>query len=353
MIALMSASLNVVSMAAVFCASFSRRAIVWRRRVIGTRSSRTASLGAAGARISRAGTGILAGPPPAAASRPAGAGRAGAALASSFKICPRRPEPTRSAGPRPFSCMILRAAGVGGITPSPLAGGPAGAAAALGRAASGAGVVGCGAGASAAAPACAPAAAASMAPNTAPTATVLPCGTLMSLSTPAEGAGTSTVTLSVSSSTRGSSMATASPGRLNHCPTVASVTDSPSAGTLISIAILRSSSPQGFGNQGLLLGGVPAGEAGGGRRRGGPAGVNGPFRRQCKVLQDPFEVRLHEAPGAHVLWFLLCPNHLASCKARELADQRPGREWIVLLDAQQIDVIPAGRFACLVKIVVN
>ena len=59
----------------------------------------------------------------------------------------------------------------------------------------------------------------------------------MSASTPAAGAGTSTVTLSVSSSTSGSSTATASPGFLNHCPTVASVTDSPSAGTMISIAI--------------------------------------------------------------------------------------------------------------------
>ena len=38
---LMSTSLKVVSMAAVFCASFSRRAMVWRRRVIRTRCSRS------------------------------------------------------------------------------------------------------------------------------------------------------------------------------------------------------------------------------------------------------------------------------------------------------------------------
>ena len=54
---------------------------------------------------------------------------------------------------------------------------------------------------------------------------------------PAAGAGTSMVTLSVSSSTSGSSALTASPGFLNHWPTVASVTDSPSAGTLISIVM--------------------------------------------------------------------------------------------------------------------
>ncbi len=37
---LMSTSLKVVSMAAVFCASLRRRAMVWRSRVIFTRSSR-------------------------------------------------------------------------------------------------------------------------------------------------------------------------------------------------------------------------------------------------------------------------------------------------------------------------
>ena len=60
-------------------------------------------------------------------------------------------------------------------------------------------------------------------------------------STPAAGAGTSTVTLSVSSSTSGSSALTASPGFFNHWPTVASVTLSPSAGTLISMAMMSRS----------------------------------------------------------------------------------------------------------------
>ena len=51
-------------------------------------------------------------------------------------------------------------------------------------------------------------------------------------------AGTSTVTLSVSSSTSGSSAAMASPTFLNHLPMVASVTDSPRVGTRISVAIV-------------------------------------------------------------------------------------------------------------------
>ena len=72
-------------------------------------------------------------------------------------------------------------------------------------------------------------------PSSAPTATVSPSLAAMSASTPAAGAGTSIVTLSVSSSTSGSSTATGSPGFLNHLPMVASVTDSPSVGTRISV----------------------------------------------------------------------------------------------------------------------
>ena len=48
--ALMSTSLKVVSMAAVFCASLRRRAMVWRSRDMRTRSSRAASSAGDGAR---------------------------------------------------------------------------------------------------------------------------------------------------------------------------------------------------------------------------------------------------------------------------------------------------------------
>src|SRR5450755_3799488 len=74
-------------------------------------------------------------------------------------------------------------------------------------------------------------------PSRAPTATVSPSAALISPSVPAEGAGTSIVTLSVSSSTKGSSTATASPAFLNQRPMVASVTDSPSVGTRISVIV--------------------------------------------------------------------------------------------------------------------
>jgi hypothetical protein len=69
---------------------------------------------------------------------------------------------------------------------------------------------------------------------------VSPSFTSRSPSTPATGAGTSIATLSVSRLTMGSSSATVSPGFLSHWPTVASVTDSPSVGTLTSVAMMLS-----------------------------------------------------------------------------------------------------------------
>src|SRR5262249_49128658 len=83
-----------------------------------------------------------------------------------------------------------------------------------------------------------PAAPSSMRPSRAPTATVGPSLAAWSDRTPAAGAGTSMVTLSVSSSTTGSSTATFSPGCLNQRPMVASVTDSPRVGTRISAMAL-------------------------------------------------------------------------------------------------------------------
>src|SRR5690348_3946776 len=74
-------------------------------------------------------------------------------------------------------------------------------------------------------------------PSSAPTATVSPSLAMISPSVPADGAGTSIVTLSVSSSTSGSSTATASPAFLNQRPMVVSVSDSPSVGTRISIMV--------------------------------------------------------------------------------------------------------------------
>src|SRR3981189_3059979 len=146
---------------------------------------------------------------------------------------PSLPEPGTVAASIPLSAEILRTDGASGAS--------AGAnlcavAAAAAGAAAGGGDGGALAGA-AAGLAAAPLAPSLICPSNAPTATVSPSLAVISPSVPAEGAGTSMVTLSVSSSTSGSSTATGSPAFLNQRPIVASVTDSPSVGTRISVIV--------------------------------------------------------------------------------------------------------------------
>ena len=87
----MSTSLKVVSMAAVFCASFRRRAMVWRSRVIFTRSSRAASSAGEGARTCTAAAGCATGVGCAAA-------RSIAASMSPLVTRPSLPEPATLRG---------------------------------------------------------------------------------------------------------------------------------------------------------------------------------------------------------------------------------------------------------------
>ena len=152
-----------------------------------------------------------------------------AASMSPLVTRPSLPVPGTAAASMPVSAAILRTDGANGIS----APGALGAAAGFGGAGGGAACGAASAGFAGAFVGAAPAPSL-IAPRSAPTATVSPSLTVTSVSTPAAGAGTSIVTLSVSSSTNGSSTATTSPGFLNHLPIVASVTDSPSAGTRIS-----------------------------------------------------------------------------------------------------------------------
>src|ERR1700744_2366168 len=96
----------------------------------------------------------------------------------------------------------------------------------------------------------------------------------------APGAGTSTVTLSVSSSRIGSPRATLSPSFLNQRATVASVTLSPIAGTLISMAIVFFRALKGWAlkgegvvEEGGQFGQMLLHQARGGRGVFGPAGI--------------------------------------------------------------------------------
>jgi len=94
-------------------------------------------------------------------------------------------------------------------------------------------VAGCLAGAEGASSAAAAPPAVSIWAITAPTLTVSPSATAILTSLPSKGEGISALTLSVTTSTMGSSRLTKSPSLLSHFSTVPSVTDSPSWGILI------------------------------------------------------------------------------------------------------------------------
>src|SRR6516164_4502001 len=315
----MSTSLKVVSIAAVFCAAFKRRAMVWRSRVMRTRSSRAASSGGAGARICTAAA-------VAATGVGAAAARSIAASMSPLVTRPSLPEPATLAASMPDSEASLRTEGASGASEDFAVAG-AGFGAAAGADCGGGEVGGDALGVAAAAAFALPPAPSLIWPRTAPTATVSPSLAAMSASTPAAGAGTSIVTLSVSSSTSGSSTATASPGFLNHLPMVASVTDSPSAGTRIS-AMLRQCLVQNFAE----LCQMQRHLSDSGRSGSGTADITGAPILGADLIEHPFQEYIDEDPGAHIARFFLAPDDFGRLKARQFRHQRLGREWIELFD---------------------
>src|SRR6266542_2057455 len=149
-----------------------------------------------------------------------------------------------------------------------------------------------------------------MMPSTAPTGTLVPSAARISPMVPAAGDGTSKVTLSVSSSTTGSSISTASPGCFSQRATVASVTDSPSAGTLISLAIAVVSRRQRVADELRLFLDVALEQTG--RRRGGlrAADKARPPGGDIQPGEHPLDPAIDKIPGAHVLRLLLAPHHL-------------------------------------------
>ena len=219
-------------MAAVFCASFRRRAMVWRRRVMRTRSSRAASSTGTGAR-GRAAAGA------GAATAGAGVSRlARAVITSSFMIRPSLPVPVTAVADSPVSAISFFAEGASSVS----------------RAGAGAGAsafAGVGVGAAAVAP--------PITANWPPACTVAPEIARISVITPAAGAGTSTETLSVSSSQSISSCATLSPTFLNQVATVASATLSPRVGTITLTAAVSAAAAAGLA-AGAAAGLVPPSE---------------------------------------------------------------------------------------------
>src|SRR6201993_3823542 len=105
----MSTSLKVVSIAAVFCTSLRRRAMVWRRRVILTRSSRAASSAGDGARTCTEAAGWLTG---------IGADAAFLIAASMSPLVtrPSLPEPGTVEASTPLSAESFRTDGASGAS---------------------------------------------------------------------------------------------------------------------------------------------------------------------------------------------------------------------------------------------
>ena len=203
-------------MAALCWACTSRRAMLARNRVMGTRrSTRSAtpsgsnSGAAAGAASGSAALGW----------RPGGGGVGRSSTTycatSSLVMRPSRPVPCTRAMSRPCSSASFRAAGLA-LTGS-----------AIGGAVSSTGSSG-----AATSPG-------SKVASNSSLATMSPSCLTMRLSLPSAGATTSRTTLSVSMSTSRSSRRTDSPGPLCQTATVPSVIDSGKVGALISMAVIR------------------------------------------------------------------------------------------------------------------
>src|SRR5579884_894108 len=209
----------------------------------------------------------------------------------------------------------------------------------------------------------------------------------MSPSTPAAGAGTSMVTLSVSSSTSGSSAETVSPGFLNHLPVVALVTKTKRVGTRISTmgqllrhgrALSRPSTSlvrrrrqdvdarrkavpgmttqmlsQRFLKELLELREVNRHLPDRGGRCRGPSCVARAAALGADLVEHPFEEDVDEHPRAHIARLLLAPDNLGLLEARQLRHQRLRGERIKLLDTQQINVIETAFLAFVVKVVID
>src|SRR6516165_10009997 len=71
------------------------------------------------------------------------------------------------------------------------------------------------------------------------------------------------------------------------------------------------------------------------------------------LVEHPLKENVDEHPSAHIARLLLAPEHFGLFEARQLRHHRLGREWIELLDAQQIDVVDAAAFPLLVKVVID
>src|SRR3989442_12942519 len=338
----MFASLNVVRIAAVDCDCTSRSATRCRSRDIGTRCSGRAPK-ARGSLTAGAWSGAGAGARAAGVAAAAGAAALTglpssrfaptAASTSPLVTRPPRPVPATSPAPRFCSAKSLRAAG------------NATAAACVAAVTAGAGAAaGAGAGAAAASPGAAPFASVSMTAMTSCAVTVAPSGLRISVTMPEPGAGNSSTTLSVSTSTRFSSRLIESPAFLCQLTSVASVIDSGRTGTLTSMSISlprlcrsvrrhhlagRKLFCERFSDELLLLRQMLRRIADRGRRRDRAARVG----QHLAFADVPAQIRSQAVPRALVLRFFLAPDDFGGTRILDDLRLEVGmRKRILLLE---------------------
>ncbi len=109
---------------------------------------------------------------------------------------------------------------------------------------------------------------------------------------------------------------------------------------------------QSPGDQGRLLGSVPLGKAGGGRRGGVAAGILRAHAGKASFREARLEQRLDEEPCAVVLRFFLGPDHVLKLRHGPQALYQWLRgERVELLDAQDFDAKVAGLVARLHQLI--
>ena len=309
----MSTSLKVVRIAAVCCASTSRRATVSpQRRHRHHALARAVDAGRAAPRRQRR--------PTRACARRGRRRRRGrralleARITSCLEMRPPRPLPLTSSGAIPLSAIARRADGAARTLPPlrRLAGGAA-AGAGLRRLTRGSPW-----------PAVRRGPIWSISAITSPTATVSPALRRILRRMPAPGEGTSSVAFSLSTSTSGSSAVTSSPSARFQAPSVASRTDSPSAGTAQRQRHLARSCPNASAisracSRVCRFADPVAGLADSGRLT---------HDHGKRPRQQPRQLAVHVRPGAHVLRLLLNPDD-----GRPLGERRQRLEEVVLAQA--------------------
>ncbi len=71
------------------------------------------------------------------------------------------------------------------------------------------------------------------------------------------------------------------------------------------------------------------------------------------MVENPFDIRLHEGPAAHVLRLFLAPQNFSALEPGQLGDERARRERIKLLQPHQVYILDAALFALFEQIEVD